>query len=104
MIYYTKEEVERDFYEGRVAVAYEVLNRQKRDGGSRYDVWLEDNICEKLIVISNKNETYRNVFFSPTKTVHNQVTNKTEDAVVLYDHRNGKWLCEEGVVVIKYVE
>ena len=37
-------------------------------------------------------------------TVHNQVTNKTEDAVVLYDHENGKWLCEEGVAVIKYVE
>lgn len=72
---------------------------------NEYDIWFENDTCEKIVVISNQDDkSLRNVFFSPDGTAHNQVSRKTEDAVVLYDHENCKWLCEEGVAVIKYVE
>ena len=80
----------------------DIINHFGRVDG--YDIWFEDDTCEKVIVISNEDESYRNVFYSPYGTVHNKVINKTKDAVVLYDHVNGKWLCEEGVTVIKDVE
>lgn len=63
---------------------------------SGYDLWCEGNSCVEAIVIGEG--PYRNVFFKPSGTVHNKQNDKTEDAIVIYDASEGKWLFDGEVM------
>ncbi len=92
-----------DIVEGAVAAALrgevdnpigDITNHFGRVSG--YDLWYESNSCAEVIVIGEG--PYRNVFFKPSGTVHNQQNEKTEDAIVIYDASEGKWLFDGEVI------
>ena len=64
-----------------------------------YDVWYENKVCKTVIVIGE--ESFRNVFFYPPGSVHNKMSTKTDDAVVIYNSEESRWELDG---VIKYEE
>ncbi len=61
-----------------------------------FDLWCEADKCSNVIVIGEG--PYRNVFYEPYGAVHNEKEQLTEDAVIIYDNTNKKWLFDGEVI------
>lgn len=62
-----------------------------------FDLWYEETKCKIVVVIGDGKS--KSVFYSPYGTVHNKAKTKTDDAVVIYNHKTGTWELDG---VIKY--
>ncbi len=63
---------------------------------SNYDLWYERNKCTSVIVIGEG--AYKNVFYEPYGSVHNMMSEKTPDAVIIYDSSKNKWLLDGDIL------
>lgn len=61
-----------------------------------FDLWCEGSKCTSVIVIGEG--PYRNVFYEPYGAVHNMQSEMTEDAIVIYDSNEEKWLLDGEII------
>ncbi|MCH5259702.1 MAG: cell wall hydrolase [Lachnospiraceae bacterium] len=68
-----------------------------KHGSGNYDIWCDQSKVTSVIVIGEA--PFKNVFFEPDGSVHNQKSEiDTEEYFVIYDHTTGEWRYDGEVV------